>query len=514
MSISHRIAFAVSASWFSRIATISLNLILIPILFRHMGQEELGLWFMLGQSGAFLGLMDLGVSPTLTRRIALAKGKSSGDPGMALTEESQQEIADWVASGRIIYRFMTLGVFLLAWTTGFLFIGQIELKQLDYQTVWIAWTVMCLSHAAGVWAAMWGCLLQGVGYVGWDAVLGTLINVATLCTQMVVVLLGGGLIALAVVATVGALITRFGLLAFIRWRQPQLFAIAGRWNLAQVKSMVSPALRAWLTGLGAFLILKTDQYFIAYFQGAADIPAYQAAYQLVSNLYILAVSFAIASSVFISHLWQAGDFSQIHRIVQRNLRLGLSIMACGCACFLLVGKELTDVWLGSGHFIGYPVLAVFCIMLFLEAQHVIVVSSSRATEDEAFALWALGAGVLNLLFTWLLIGPLGLLGVALGTMLAQLLTNNWYAVYRGLWRLKMSRRAYLRSVALPVLGVFLMAWVSGRLSLVILSSGSNAWIVLLTGIFATGFVLMVAIWFLVLDVDQRRRCLTWTIFRV
>lgn len=192
MSVSRRIAFAVSASWLGRFVTIGLNLVLVPVLFRHMGQEELGIWFMLGQSGAFLGLMDLGVSPTLTRRIALAKGKSGGDPGVALNVESQREIADLVASGRIIYRFMTLGVFLVAWVTGFLFIGQIELKQLNYQTVWMAWTMMCLSHAVGVWAAIWGCLLQGVGYVGWDALLGTLINVATLCAQIAVVLLGRG----------------------------------------------------------------------------------------------------------------------------------------------------------------------------------------------------------------------------------------------------------------------------------------------------------------------------------
>ena len=53
---------------------------------------------------SFLGLMDLGVSPTLTRRLAFPKGKSGRDPGLLLSRESQRQIADLVATGRLIFR--------------------------------------------------------------------------------------------------------------------------------------------------------------------------------------------------------------------------------------------------------------------------------------------------------------------------------------------------------------------------------------------------------------------------
>lgn len=449
MSISRRITFAVSASWFSRLVTISLNLILIPVLFRQMGQEELGIWFMLGQSGAFLGLMDLGVSPTLTRRIAFAKGKSGGDPNADLNTESKHEIVGLVASGQLIYRFLTLGVFFIAWTTGFLFIDQIELKQLDYQTVWIAWTVMCLSHAVGVWAGMWGCLLQGLGYVGWDAVLGTLINIFTLCIQIAVVIWGGGLIELAVVATIGGLATRFGTWAFIRNRQPQLFAFRGKWDARQIKSMVNPALSAWLTGLGGFLILKTDQYFIVYFQSAAEIPAYHAAYQLVSNLFVLGVSVSYSSTAFISHLWQAERLQDIYSLVKRGLRFGMLIMLYGTTFLLMVGDSFIKIWLGEGHFIGYPILLVFCLTLGLHSQGSMLMAMARATENEKYSWMTLLSGLLNMVFTYFFITFFGLLGVALGTLCAQLLTLNWFCVLTGLKRLKISLRIYFYDVLMP-----------------------------------------------------------------
>ncbi|MGB4346452.1 MAG: lipopolysaccharide biosynthesis protein [Burkholderiaceae bacterium] len=505
MTIGRRILFAVSVSWLSRLVVIGLGLVLIPILFRHMGKEELGLWFLLGQSGAFLGLMDMGVSPTLTRRIAFAKGGHGTDVNAEMSKIAQLEIADLIATGKLIYRYLTAGVFLIAWVTGFLFIGQIDLVQLDHRTIWIAWTVLCVSHALGVWAAMWSCLLQGTGHVGWDGLIGIAVQVVTLIAQIAAVLLGGGLITLAAIAAIGAITTRYAVLILIRSREPDLFRQKGHWNHDAFRSMVKPALKAWATGLGAFLILKTDQYFIAYLIGVDNIPSYQATLQLISNLMMLSLALAISSQVFISQLWQARQLKQIHRIVQRNLRFALIVMACGSACMLMVGEELMSLWLGPGHFIGYPILIVFCVMLFLEVQHSAVASASRSTEDEAFVFCALSAGVLNLVLTWWLIKPYGLMGVALGTMLAQILTNNWYAVYRGLWRLQLPLRQYFYSVLLPVLMIFALAVFTAAIGKALLGNDAHAAWVLAVGIAITGSVCAGALWFLVLEATQRQR---------
>src|SRR5436189_6224750 len=103
MSVSRRILFGVAASWFSRGLTILLGMVLMPVLFRHLPKEELGVWLLLGQSWAAMGILDLGIGVTLTRRIALAKGKSGGDPNAPFTPESLREIADLAESGRRIY---------------------------------------------------------------------------------------------------------------------------------------------------------------------------------------------------------------------------------------------------------------------------------------------------------------------------------------------------------------------------------------------------------------------------
>lgn len=507
MSASKRIALAVAFSWLSRAVTILATLFLLPILFRYMGKEELGLWFLLGNSQAFLGLLDLGITPTLTRHIALAKGKSGADPGVELTRESKQQIGDLVVTGRIILQGLAVAVFFIAWILGYSAIAQLELKEVSPQIAFWAWTLMCVGYAVGVWVSYLNCWLEGIGYVGWDSLIVTVTSLLTICTSIGAVLLGGGLLVLAAISVVTGLIQRFAMLAFIRWRSPELLAIPGQWNAEFAKAMVKPSLYCWLTSLGMFLILKTDQYFIALTSGTQDIPSYNAAYQLASNLRNLAISFALASSAFLSQMWQAGNLKAIQDLVIRNCRIGLLIMGCGVSFLLVSGKEVTNLWLGENIFIGYDVLLTFCIMFTFEVQNVCLMYSARATENEEYAIPSLGAGILNIAFTMMLIKPLGLWGVALGTLFAQMLTNNWYAVYRPLLRLRLSFKDYLSKVSLLWLIVILASLcTSSSIKFLLIANGYNApWIISIATAITCGVVFYLSVWSLVLTKQQKER---------
>jgi O-antigen/teichoic acid export membrane protein len=219
---------------------------------------------------------------------------------------------------------------------------------------------------------------------------------------------------------------------------------------------------------------------------------------------MLAVTAAGASAVFISHLWQAGQVAEVHRVVMRNLRLGLGLMAAGGACILVLGRRLFDVWLGGDNYIGLPILILFFVLLFLETQCFIVTLGSRATEDEAFAFWALGAGVLKLGLAAILGARYGLIGIASSTLFAQLATNHWYMVYRGLKRLGISLESHLVEVLLPVTGLFIVVAVAVRLLLTenVFPTELSA---VLGGAGVAGFLLTAFFWFFVLESGHRER---------
>jgi O-antigen/teichoic acid export membrane protein len=474
----------------------------MPVLFRKLGKEELGLWLLLGQSWAALGIFDLGFGVTLTRRIAFAKGKGGSDPDADLTVESLTEIADLVATGRRVYHALSVFTFIFSFAAGFFYLKNLNLSSVTLSQVWLAWGSLCLSQAFGVWGRVWTCVLQGVGYIGWDTLVVSIINALTLGLQIVMVLFGGGLVSLAIVAAAGALAQRSVILQFARGKRPELFAICGQWRQQIARSMVPLALRAWLTALGASLVLYTDQILIAARNGASGIPAYRAAFVLVHNLTVLAVTLGLASGVFISHLWQAGEFGQVRRILQRNVRLGWLIMLTGAACLLVIGEPLFGLWLGKGNFAGYAILSAFLLTETLDTQSQIIASASRATEDEAFALSSLTGGLLKLLLSWWLATTFGLLGIALGTTLGLLLTNHWYMVYRGLRRLQISIREYVRKILCPCLLTFpLMLLSLAGLRRLLMEKPPLAQV---AAVAALGLVLFaLAAWRLLLEPSQR-----------
>ncbi|NEP01917.1 MAG: oligosaccharide flippase family protein [Symploca sp. SIO2E9] len=496
MSASKRITFAVAVSWLSRAVTILANLFLIPILFRYMGKEALGLWFLLGNSQAFLSLLGMGIEPTLTRQIALAKGKSGADPEVELTQESKQHIGDLVVTGRTILQWLSVAVFFIAWVSGYGLISQLELQEVSTQTVFWAWTLMCAGYAVGIWVSYLNSLLTGLGYIGLISMMSTALAVMTIMANIGAVILGGGLLALAAISVVTNLVQRFALLGFIRKRKPELLAIQGKWNAQLAKSMVKPSLHCWLTAMGTFLILRTDQYFIAVVSGTKDIPSYHAAYQLASNLMLLAVSFAGASSPFLGQMWQAGDLNRIHKLLIRNCRIGLLIMACGSGFLLISGKELTNLWLGENIFIGYKILATFCIMLTFEVQNVCLIYSARSTGNEEYAISSLGAGILNIFFTMILIKPLGLWGVSLGTLISLMLTDNWYALYKPLIRFKLNLKDYITNVLIVWLLFFVLTLVSASAVKYIfnVTNYNPDWIIVIATSITTVIIFFTAIW--------------------
>lgn len=486
--------------------SIALNLLVLPVLFGHLNKEELGVWLLLGQSWVALGIFDFGFGMILTRRIALAIGKNPDGPSGALTEETVLEIADLAATGRRVYRWLAILAFVFSFGMGWLYLRSAQLPGIAVSTVWSAWGVLCLSQALGIWAATWTCLLQGLGYIGWDAVLGSLVNSLTLVVQIVLVVLGGGLVSLAVAAAAGALTQRSLIIWFGRRRRPELFVLPGRWRAGLLREMLAPSMRAWLTSLGYLLVANTDQFFIVAHQGTAAIPAYRAAFLLVINLHLLSGVFCGASQVFVSQLWQSGEVGQVRSILRRNALIGLLAMGCGAGTILALGPTLFEFWLGRGNFIGYPVLGIFLATFILEHHANVFSSCGRATNDEAFAISSMASGILKLSLASALTVRPGLTGLALSTLLAQGLTNYWFMVYRPVNRLRIDFGRHIREVLVPCLLIFLVAlglgfWVNDALrdQRPLLRVGT------VSGV--AGLLLGTSLWRLGLDHSQRSRVL-------
>lgn len=90
-------------------------------------------------------------------------------------------------------------------------------------------------------------------------------------------------------------------------------------------------------------------------------------------------------------------------------------------------------------------------MMLLEAHHLAMATATMATGRIVFVVPAILAGVVNIGLSIVLAHRLGVIGVALGTLLAQLMTNNWYVPFYVLRRFDTSWREHFRGVVAPIL---------------------------------------------------------------
>jgi len=486
--LTSRIAFGAFANWVNKATSVFLNLVLLPILFHHLSKTELGIWLLLGQGWASLGILDFGFTPTFTRRIAFAVGSGSTD-----------SLGDLYATGRAVYRVLALLSLLVAFSTGAGAVARLDPHGLSFASIWLAWGLLCLTQGMAVWASVWTCLLQGVGYVGWEAIVSSVVGIGIICTQMLVVHMGAGLVGLASVAAGGAFVQRLVLLALARAKRPDIFGLSGVYDHAIFKQMLSLSLKSWITTLGIFVAVQTDQFFIAALFGAERIPAYRAAAIVLFNINNLAVTFALSSPVFIAQLWRAGEIASVHRIVKRNLRIGLSIVAFTGACLLALGNRFFDMWLGSGNYVGDTILACLILTFLLDTHSFILSTASRATEDEVFWTWACAAAALKTVFAILLGARFGLLGIALSTLLSQLATNYWYMSYRAFRRLGIGIHTHIRETVIPIAIWAAIIFIS---SLILSRYFSRDVLAVGSSIFASAVLLLAYLWSQVFNVDR------------
>jgi O-antigen/teichoic acid export membrane protein len=242
--------------------------------------------------------------------------------------------------------------------------------------------------------------------------------------------------------------------------------------------------------LGGILILQTDNLVIASMLGTAEIPGYQAVAKLVTVMMSLSMMLVATSAPFLSRAHVMQDVTEIKRLLNRNLRFSLSIMAvisCFLACF---ADRIVAMWIGPHHFVGFGVVWALILVMLLEGHHSAMATATMATGDIPFVAPALIAGVLNIVASVLLARQYGLLGVALGTLCAQVVTNNWYVPFYTMRLFHISFSEHFATVLLPLGKLFVALLLTSVGARVAFRTLSNVPAIMAAGtlVLAVGFI--------------------------
>ena len=449
-----KIAWGMLASLTGRFVAALGGLVLLPCLYRYLTAAELGIWFLIAQPAVLLGLLDFGLTPTITRKIALLSADCSPESDSGGVRSAR--LASVVAMAKRLFAINSIVVCIICLGFGQWIANQVQYDEAYRPLLRNVFLLASLSYALQAYSGRFMAQLAGRGHVGPAAGVAAGVRLLGIIAKVVAVVLGGRLLSIVIIDVFISGLTIFvAKLAIGRLEPSANWIRHGAWCKATAAELRPLAIRSWLTGLGAFMVLKTDQYFIVFGLGPESLPDYQSTFFVFDQLHQVAMIAAVSSSVFISQLWALGDFAGMHRLIRRSMDIAMTIMIGGAVFLLLCGETLFAVWLGENHYVGLAIMSVFTTMLVLETHHVVFAKATIASGDEGFAMPAILAGGLNLAMTAILIRTHGLLGVAAATMIAQMLTNNWYVIFRAHHRFHLSFWVHVKECVIPYVGIAL-----------------------------------------------------------
>lgn len=429
--------------------TIASSFIQFKLFYSFLNPADIGFWLLLLAIGAFINLLDLGLGPTLGREIAFRFTKNI---------KKYDEVGKLIISTRIVYILISSLILLF----GISFTIYYDFQNQDHE---IAYIFFIFGIYIQILTASNNAILFGTGnIISERGVRSTAIGLNLLLSYLFL-LSGYGVISLGISWFLSHLLSRIISIFLIRkitrnFSIPSILKFSRREFSMNFSILLKPSLKYAFTALGAALIFKSDILVISSTLGITEVPNYEALIRVI--LAIQTVTFLItnSSSTSYSQMYADNNLASIKALLFKNIKFVMGLLAIPVIFLAFFISDVINVWLGPGNFLGYMITYVYLIFLILEVHHVMHAQAVMATGRIIFYKTALIAGILNLFFSVLLSFKYGLFGIALGTLLSQLITNNWYAPFISFRLFHISYKEYTQ-LFFPILGYFILLTLVG-----------------------------------------------------
>ncbi len=437
------------------LAAVGVFLVLTPMLLHHLGAARFGVLAVADSVLGYIGLLNLGLNPALTRFLA----------GSEATGDRQRTISLLSTSAML---FGILGVIggiaasLIAAHIGALFNVDAAVVDDCARFISIKGLEFILAMPLGIYAAGNYSIGSMVKMNGVRAVGGALET----ALAFAVVWTGSGLTMLAVNSLVITLAT--GLLQrwSLRRAVPNLNLRFDAIRADLVRELFSYGLLFALDGLIVLLVFKTDDIVIGAVSSAAALASYAVAGQ-VSRALTNTVG-RIPGTLFpvLSALSAKDDRATLRRVFCRTIDACFATSGAIAVTLAVFGGELIRGWLGIQPD-ALPDRVIYCFAAFALCHAPVSAGSkylAAAGLMRRVAFMAIVEGFGNLGLTLILVRVVGLPGVILATVIVQVSTTSWYNATQAARHMELPIAVFWRDrmlrLAVPMLasGALALTW--------------------------------------------------------
>jgi O-antigen/teichoic acid export membrane protein len=418
-----------------------LNIIVVPLFISHLGLDAFGLYLLLIAIFEISSLMDLGTTNALVTLV----GQESPD---------SEDRRAFLKVGHVLYTGLALLLVTLGLIVWPFFVPQFHIgPELQFQAQ--AGLLMILFEAAlMLYSCYFHAILLSHCAHQWTNIADTLYNIIANVGALCLLLAGYGVTAVLAARLLGA-VFRLGLMMLqARKLEPFTFRPKMPFQLESFKKVTKLSSHAMMLNFSVIISHKIDDIVIARFLPLSAVSIYEIVFRLLGVTVQVCIKLAEGSFPLYARMSaarQIADARQLFLRMSSLLYLVASLLILAIVCHY---TELFSMF--SAHRIPlaqtWPVLvlAVPCLLsgvLQMPASGFLFASG----HQKFLTITSLMAALSNLVLSLLLVKPFGIAGVALGTLIPQLIQHQAGLIRKACLELGISAKAYLWHVHAAIL---------------------------------------------------------------
>lgn len=426
-------------NYLSFFTNLGILFIVTPIIVKHLGSTVYGIWAVLGSVIGYLGLLNFGISGASGKYIAEFRAREDGESLSKLVSSLLMIMLG--IGGLTIIICLCLSPFI-----SILFNISSDLISIAQ----ITFLIMGVNAALILVGSLFGSILFGLQRIDlWKSFV-ILQGITNALLSVILLHLGCGLIGMAIAATV-SIVTILLLYGYHFYNQKYEFSFHPRFFSYNIIQQIAPfSIRTFILSLTSQIIHYTSNILISVFLNVALVTPYSLSNKLCFlSTYIFSLITETVSPTFTKY-YTLNNFENLKLLYIRVVKVTTAIVIPIIIFFITCGHPFINLWVGKSNFVGMPIFIIFNLMLIPHALGTPAGLLLQAIgENKAFMYSEMVNAVLNLLLSTILVKYYGLMGIALGTLLAHACTSTWFIPFLACRHIKLSVTRYIMSGIFP-----------------------------------------------------------------
>lgn len=472
--------------------------LLSPFLVNALGDEKYGIWSIAAAFTGYMSLLDFGLNSAVGRYISKYNGLND-----------QNKINKIISTALVLFCVMGLIIFLLSPIMASLIVNYLQFDESLVDIVYLL--IIVVSFDVGIFVI--GGLFRGTlsGFQRYEIINYTQLLSAVYKAVLFFILVSNGfdLVAMGYASLSANILSALAFYIILSKTYPLVRIRVSDIETRSAKKLIGFSKYVFIAMIANQIIYYSDAFVIGYFMTTAAVTYYSIPWSLSEYTKKMCMAISRTYTPVISESEALGNYDRVRSLYISGTRYMIIVSNLLTVGVIVLGGALIALWMGPKYKeLCEGVLIVLLINQFFQGpQHISYSVLQGISKQKIYSYLSFVVSILNLILSISLVQKWGIIGVALGATIPQILFHGIFVPVFTLKTIQLPvweyfRQTYLKSI-IPtgILGISLL-YIS-------IYHFPKTYFELITSAIFCAFIYMIFVYGLMLNASEKNVCISF-----